>query len=245
MTAGHRSVVITGAASGIGSALAERFANDGYCVFALDRDAGALHHLAVRIRAAGGLLETREIDMRDGAAIERFAAELETLDALINNAGVLRRAEILDLQAGDLWEQTLSVNLTAPFLLTRACCRALRTAKGSVVNVASIQSFVGMSNSAAYTASKGGLAQLTRALALELGPVGVRVNAVAPGVVETEMSRPLRNDAARLSNVLARIPLGRTAKPAEIASVVAFLCSDAASYVNGVILPIDGGYLAG
>ena len=142
------------------------------------------------------------------------------------------------------WQRVLDVNLNGVFNVTYAFLGALRETRGTIVNIASVASFIGISNTLGYSPSKGGVKSLTQALARELAPDGIRVNAIAPGVIATAMTESTRNDPERLAGFMSRTPLGRVGQPEELAGPVAFLVSDMASYVNGVTLPVDGGFLA-
>ena len=166
------------------------------------------------------------------------------LDILVNNAGRITVAPALDLSES-AWQTELQVNLTSAFLLSQAAVRGFAGEPGVIINVGSLLSLQGSSHVAAYTAAKSGLAGLTRALAIEWAQIGVRVNAVAPGYVRTAMAGRLLDDADLRAPIDARIPMARWAEPADIAGPVTFLASDAAAYVTGVVLPVDGGWLAG
>jgi len=217
---GGKSVLVTGGTSGIGQAIAKAF-----------EDAGA------KVIAAG----LPELDVRNDVSIGRIFAKIGELDVLINAAGMIRRDD--EFQMG-VFQDVLDVNLTGTM---RACMEAfpkLRKARGSIVNIGSLLSFLGGANVPAYTASKGAIAQLTKSLAVAWAKDGVRVNAVAPGWIATPLTQALQDDAARSKQILDRTPLGRWGKPEEIAGPVLFLCSEAASFMTGVVVPVDGGYLA-
>jgi 2-deoxy-D-gluconate 3-dehydrogenase len=182
-----------------------------------------------------------------GAAeiVAAVAAGLGRLDVLVNNAGILRRTPAVEFSAED-WEASLSINLSAAFYLSQAAATRFLAAGsgGKIVNLASMLSFQGGLFVPAYTATKSAIAGLTRALANEWARHGVNVNAIAPGYISTEMTASLRSDPTRGPAMLARIPAGRWGEPADVQGAVVFLCSDAAAYVHGVVLPIDGGWLA-
>lgn len=233
-----RRIVVTGAGSGIGRAVAERFAREGDEIFGIDLAETAL----AETFAGHGNASWAAADVRSAealAALERFGP----CDVLVNAAGILRRHSFVDHPL-DAWQDTLEVNVRAPFRLSRhfAAERITRGAPGVIVNVCSTESFVALPRHAAYTASKSALLMLTRAFALELAPHNIRVVGVAPGVTETGMNVDLRSrpqDAARLRDL---VPLGRLAKPEEIASVIAFLASEKASYITGTVVLADGGW---
>lgn len=233
LLAGSR-VLVTGAAGGIGQAIAAAFRAVGAELVLLDR-AEALAGAA----AAGGT--PLPCDLADRAELRRAAREAERrgpLAALVHCAGVFRRAPMGGADAEAAWDEALAVNLSAPFLLTRALLPALRG--GAVVHVTSTRADTAAADAPAYTASKGGLAALTAALAVDLAPQGVRVNAVAPGDTATPMSL---GDAASEA-LLARVPLGRRAMPEEVAAAVVFLASPLAAFVTGATLHVDGGFRA-
>jgi 2-deoxy-D-gluconate 3-dehydrogenase len=166
------------------------------------------------------------------------------VDVLVNNAGTIRRAPAVT-HLDDDWDEVLEVNLRAQFVLSREIGRTMvERGRGKIVFVASLLSFQGGINVPGYAASKGGVAQLTKALSNEWAPHGVNVNAVAPGYVATDNTTPLRDDPARAREILARIPVGRWAEPEDIAGAVVFLASPASDYICGAIIPVDGGWLA-
>jgi NAD(P)-dependent dehydrogenase (short-subunit alcohol dehydrogenase family) len=228
--------VVTGASRGIGRAIAARISAAGGDVLAVSRSgdtpptvAGRIEALALDVRAAeapGRVLAT---------ALEAF----DRADGLVNNAGIIHFAHCWE--HGDLeWDELVATNLTAPFRLSQALVRHWleRGEPGVVVNVGSVESEVAIENQAGYAATKGGVLGLTRAMALELAPHGIRVNAVGPGVIDTGMTGPLKAETE------ARIPLGRLGATEEVGDVVVYLLSDLASYVTGTILYADGGYTA-
>lgn len=241
-------VAVTGAGQGNGAAIARGFAEAGAMVTVIDRNVDSARAVAEEIRASGGRADAFELDVSDADACASFAQALlasnRALDVLVNNAGVLMRAKVTDPAVRSSWKRTLDVNLSGPFNMVIAFLEQLKATKGCILNVASIQSFVATPNSVAYTASKGGVAQLTKALASELADFGIRVNAIAPGVIATPMTAGTLADPAKIGALLNHVPLRRHAEAHELAGPATFLCSPLASYITGAILPVDGGYLA-
>ncbi len=239
-----RCAVVTGAARGIGAGIARAMADAGAAVVVTDIDAAGAGAFASELSSAGARAWAVELDVTDGDSCADAVRRVEDLsggvDILVNNAGLLVRAPLGDPALEEIWPQTMAVNLTGPWRTTTAFLPMLRRSKGCVINVASIQAVAAIANSVAYNASKGGLAQLTRAMAQELGSDGIRVNAIAPGITDT----PLTDAAAVLARYRNRVPLGRYGTPADIGGPAVFLASDLAAYVTGVMLPVDGGFLA-
>jgi len=240
-----RLALITGAGSGIGEAIAHAMTDAGARVVAVDIDGAAAERTAAAIgRGAVSFAH----DVTDRVGCDRLAVEVRertgAISILVNNAGVIRRGTVTEPNTRADWDATLAVNLDGPYNMVTAFLDQLRETKGSIINIGSIQSFVALPNSAAYTTSKGGVRLLTKALAIEVGPLGIRVNAIGPGFTATALNAAAREDAAYMANFASRIPLGRIGTPEDIAGPAVFLASDMARYITGVTLPVDGGYLA-
>ena len=242
-----KAAVVTGASRGIGRAIALRLARDGADIGLLQRSdatdvAGEISDLGRRAHVVRVDLEQPEEGDR---AVDAAAEVLGRLDIAIANAARIVRLPALELPL-DEWERTLAVNLTSAFTVSRAAARRFlaQGGGGAIVHVASVLSFQGGLNVAAYAASKGGVAQLTRALANEWARFGIRVNAVAPGYVANDQTAPLREDETRYRQITERIPAGMWASDEDIAAAVAFLVSPDAGYVHGHVLAVDGGWLA-
>lgn len=240
-----RRAVVTGANTGIGQAIAVALAQAGADIVAVGRSDPA--ETGAEVRAAGRAFASVSADLSTLEPVERIVREATAdgpVDILVNNAGIIRRADSIDLTEAD-WDAVIDTNLKSVFFLTQAFARPmLERERGKVVNIASLLSFQGGVRVASYTAAKSGLAGLTRILANEWAGRGVNVNAVAPGYVDTNNTEALRADPTRNRAILERIPAGRWAEPSDIAGAAVFLASAAADYVHGVVLPVDGGWLA-
>jgi 2-deoxy-D-gluconate 3-dehydrogenase len=242
-----RTALVTGANTGIGQGIALALAEAGATVVAAGRS--SMTETVAKITNAGGRCLPLAVDLQQpgiaAEAVTRAAEAAGPLDILVNNAGIIRRADALDFSESD-WDEVMNVNLKASFFLSQAFAKAALAAgrSGRIVNIASLLSFQGGIRVASYTASKSGLAGLTRLLACEWAGKGINVNAIAPGYVESNNTQALREDADRNAAILARIPAGRWGKPSDIGGAAVFLASDAAAYVHGAIIPVDGGWLA-
>jgi 2-deoxy-D-gluconate 3-dehydrogenase len=240
--------VVTGARRGIGLAIADALAAVGADIVAvsahIEPDGG---EVAQRVRARGRTCSVLRADLADQSAVANLAARLvewpRPIDILVNNAGTIARAPAAEHADAD-WDRVLQIDLTSQFVLARELGRAmLLRGRGKIVFLASLLSFQGGINVPGYTAAKSGIAGLTRALANEWAGGGVNVNAIVPGYVMTDNTKALREDPARSTAILERIPAGRWAEPADFAGVAVFLASRASDYVHGALIPVDGGWL--
>ncbi|MFL6664728.1 MAG: SDR family NAD(P)-dependent oxidoreductase [Rhizobacter sp.] len=241
--------IVTGGSQGIGAACAERLAGDGAAVAVWDVDDGHGRALATRLADTGARALYVHCDVsRKGevdAAVATTLAAFGRVDALVNNAGIFKAADFLDITEAD-WDAVIGVNLKGAFLVGQAVAREMaKTGGGAIVNMSSVNGIMAIPSIASYNASKGGVNQLTRVMALALADRGIRVNAVAPGTIATELARSavLTSDDAR-ARIMSRTPMKRLGEPSEIADVTAFLLSSAASYMTGEIVYVDGGRLS-
>jgi NAD(P)-dependent dehydrogenase (short-subunit alcohol dehydrogenase family) len=230
--------LVVGGTSGIGAAIADAFAELGavVTVTGATRDECDAARASPRFRCRDAVV----LDVREDAAVGALVAALPRLDVLVNCAGIIRRGDEHDPA---IFAEVIAINLTG----TMCCCtrarERLKTTRGAIVNTASVLSFFGGGLVPGYSASKGGVAQLTKSLAIAYAADGIRVNAIAPGWVDTPLTQALRNDAQRSAAILARTPLGRWAQPEDIAGAAVFLGSPAARFITGAILAVDGGYM--
>jgi 2-dehydro-3-deoxy-D-gluconate 5-dehydrogenase len=239
--------IVTGASRGLGSAMAVALAEAGADVALVAR--GDMSAIEAAVRRAGRRALAVPADLSDRTAADAILGSVLSVfghaDVLVNNAGIIRRAPALEYSDDD-WDDVIEVNLRSVFALSRGFARALaaRQSGGRIINIASLLSFQGGIRVPAYAAAKSGLLGLTRALANELAPLGINVNAIAPGYMATENTAALRADPDRNRDILARIPAGRWGSPADLVGAIVFLASPASSYVHGSVLTVDGGWLA-
>jgi 2-deoxy-D-gluconate 3-dehydrogenase len=243
-----RTAVVTGCRRGIGRAVAVAFARAGTDVVGVSASLSPSDEVAVEIAGLGRSFAALVCDLGDRQAVrelaERIVAELPRVDVLVLNAGTIERRPAVE-HGDELWDRVLDVNLSAPFVLARELGRRMvEQGSGKIIFVASMLSFQGGLTVPGYAASKGGIAQLTKALANEWAPHGVNVNAVAPGYIATDNTQALRDDELRSRQVLERIPAGRWGTPDDVTGAFLFLASPASDYVHGIVLPVDGGWLA-
>ncbi len=243
-----RLALVTGAASGIGRAVAVAFAHAGARVIVTDLQAERCEDTLRAVRDAGAQGWAHALDVSDAQACRDLAAEVtETagdVDTLVNNAGVIIREGIDSPRAEANLRRTMDVNLFGVFHTVQAWLPTLRRTRGCIINVASGAAFIAQGNALGYSPSKAAVKMFTQTLALDLAPDGIRVNALAPGVIETPMTEATRANPERLERFMQRIPAGRLGQPHELAGPAVFLASDLASFVNGATLPVDGGTVA-
>ena len=238
MTHPTRYIFITGATSGIGEAIAQAFVRDGAQVIATGATQQEVQKASALANNKG--IDFRVLDVRDDAAVQTMVKDIGELDVVVNCAGVIQRS--LELEA-EAFARTIDINLNGTMRVCAAARAGLKARRGCIVNTASMLSFFGGGLVPGYSASKGGVAQLTKSLAIAYADDGIRVNAVAPGWIATPLTQALQDDPQRAAPILARTPMKRWGTPADIAGPVMFLASAQAQFVTGVILPVDGGYL--
>jgi NAD(P)-dependent dehydrogenase (short-subunit alcohol dehydrogenase family) len=228
--------------------MAESLAEAGAAVALVARSTDLLKEVAEGIRANGGTAEgfAADVSSEDSvlAMVEQVKQKLGVCDILINNAGINNRKAVDEFTLAE-WNEIVGINLTGPFLMCRAFVPGMKEKKfGRIINMTSIMSHVSLANRTGYSATKAGLLGMTKALALELVSYGVTANGISPGPFATEMNKPLIEDAEKNRQFLSRIPIGRWGKPEEIGSLAVYLCSDAASFITGTDIVIDGGWIA-
>ena len=238
MTHPTRHIFITGATSGIGEAIAQAFVRDGAQVIATGATEQEVQKASALANNKG--IDFRVLDVRDDAAVQSMVKGIGELDVVVNCAGVIQRS--LELEA-EAFARTIDINLNGTMRVCAAAREGLKARRGCIVNTASMLSFFGGGLVRGYSASKGGVAQLTKSLAIAYADDGIRVNAVAPGWIATPLTQALQDDPQRAAPILARTPMKRWGTPVDIAGPVMFLASAQAQFVTGVILPVDGGYL--
>jgi gluconate 5-dehydrogenase len=243
-----RLALVTGSSAGIGQAVARGLAEAGAAVVLNGRDAAKLEQAAAALRSAGHRVHAARFDSSDAAAVEAEVARIERdagpIDILVNNAGITRRAPFHELKHDD-WRAVQATNVDGLFVTGQAVAkRMVARGRGKIINICSVMSELGRPGTSAYTASKGAAKMLTKAMAIDLGPLGIQVNGIGPGYFETELTAPLLADAKFADWLKGHTPSRRWGQVSELAPVAVFLASDAASFVNGHILYVDGGISA-
>ena len=247
-----RIAVVTGAAKGIGRACAERLAKDGAVVIVSDVDEDEGEACAEAIRSSGGAASFIACDVGEKLDIRNLIAatvdQHGSIDICVSNAGIVHGADFLDLKEAD-FDRVIKVNLKGTFLLGQIAARRMveqveaGRKPGTIINMSSVNAVFAIPNQVPYTVSKGGVAQLTKVMALSLAPYGIRVNAIGPGSIMTDILKAVASDEAAMNKIMSRTPMGRVGEPSEVASVAAFLASDDASYITGQTIYPDGGRL--
>ena len=234
-----RTALVTGSSSGIGAALVQGFLQAGATVLGVSRTQSSVDH--ADFHAINADLSNRESTL---ALLERLSAEFPVIDVVVNNAGAATRAPATDFSAQE-WDKLIELNLTAPFLISREVARGMIERRaGKILFIASLWSFQGGNQVSAYTATKSGVAGLVRALSNEWAPLGLQVNGIAPGYVETPLTHDLLRDPTKGPELLRRVPVGRFGEPSDVVGGALFLSSPHSDYLTGVVLPVDGGWLA-
>jgi NAD(P)-dependent dehydrogenase (short-subunit alcohol dehydrogenase family) len=245
----NKIALVTGAGRGIGKAIAIRFAEEGADLAVTSRTREQVEAVAKKIEGLGRRSLALVTDVSDstqvGASVEEVLREFDRIDILLNNAGVLIRGSFLD-QTEQQWDQVIDVNLKGMFLCSQMVAREMirQSTEGRIINMGSIESHVVVPGHVPYTASKGAILMLTKAMALELAPYRITVNAIGPGTTETEMNRDAREDPVRSQQLMAKVPLGRFGKPVDVANAALFLASEESRQITGTITYVDGGWLA-
>ncbi|MFO1191624.1 MAG: glucose 1-dehydrogenase [Rhodoferax sp.] len=244
----NRLALITGAAGGIGQAIAVAYARAGARVIVTDIQAAACDATVAQVQALGGTAWAFGVDVTDVPACQALAqqvgAEIGAIDTLVNNAGIIVREGLDSPKAHENIRRVFDVNVFGGFNVLHSFLPALRQTRGCIINIASGAAFIAQGGALGYSSSKAAMKMLTETMAIDLARDGIRVNAIAPGVIETAMTEATRANPQRLAGFLQRTPMGRLGLPSEIAEPAVFLASSMASYVNGFTLVVDGGILA-
>lgn len=241
-----KTALVTGARTGIGFAIASGLAEHGADIITISSGIEPGSEIERVVTGFGRKFASHKCDFKSREQTVEICKKLESerIDILVNNSGVVNRADFLQ-HSDELWDETIEVDLTAPFLITRAVSKQMvERGYGKIIFIGSIWTFLGGKNVISYTAAKTAIAGLTKGISNELAPLGVRVNAIAPGFVKTEINKVVQNDADRFASITSRIPLGRWGQPDDLTGVAVFLSAPASDYITGVVMPVDGGFLA-
>ena len=241
-----KTALVTGARTGIGFAIATGLAEHGADIITISSGIEPGSEIERAVTGLGRKFKSYKCDFKNREETVEVCKKLEgdRVDILVNNSGVVNRADFLE-HSDELWDETIEVDLTAPFLITRAVSKQMvERGYGKIIFIGSIWTFLGGKNVISYTAAKTAIAGLTKGISNELAPLGVRVNAIAPGFVKTDINRVVQNDAERFASITSRIPLGRWGQPNDLTGAAVFLASPASDYITGVVMPVDGGFLA-
>lgn len=243
-----KSVLITGAGRGLGFGYAKTFAEAGSHVFLAGRHQETLSEAVQAIRKTGGEAEALTLDVTSGAsiaaAVEAVTESAGRLDVLVNNAGYEHVADFTEVTP-EIYDRIMAVNLKGTYFMGQAAAKTMKKTGGKIINIGSLGSFLGLRESSVYCASKGGVVQLTKTMALELGPYGIQVNCLAPGYFVTPMTQEFYDDPKHRAWIESRIPLARWGTSEDLAGAVIFLASAASDYITGTTIQVDGGWLAG
>ena len=241
-----KTALVTGARTGIGFTIASGLAEHGADIITISSGIEPGSEIERVVTGFGRKFASHKCDFKSREQTVEICKKLESerIDILVNNSGVVNRADFLQ-HSDELWDETIEVDLTAPFLITRAVSKQMvERGYGKIIFIGSIWTFLGGKNVISYTAAKTAIAGLTKGISNELAPLGVRVNAIAPGFVKTEINKVVQNDADRFASITSRIPLGRWGQPDDLTGVAVFLSAPASDYITGVVMPVDGGFLA-
>lgn len=241
-----KTALVTGARTGIGFAIASGLAEHGADIITISSGIEPGSEIERVVTGFGRKFSSYKCDFKSREQTVEVCKKLESerIDILVNNSGVVNRGDFLE-HSDEQWDETIEVDLTAPFLITRAVSKQMvDRGYGKIIFIGSIWTFLGGKNVISYTAAKTAIAGLTKGISNELAPLGVRVNAIAPGFVKTEINKVVQNDADRFASITSRIPLGRWGQPDDLTGAAVFLSSPASDYITGVVMPVDGGFLA-
>ena len=241
-----KTALVTGARKGIGFAIASILAENGANIIAVSSQQAKEDELSSIVKSFGVEFTGIECDLQERSQTIALLEQIKDMkiDILVNNAGLSKRNPVLE-HTDEQWDQTIEIDLNAPFLLSREVARGMaERGHGKIIFIASMWSYQGGKNVISYTAAKTALVGLTRGLSNELIPLGINVNAIAPGFIETDITAGLKKDPVRYNWLTSRIPMGRWGRPSDLAGTALFLASQASDYVSGIVVPVDGGFLA-